>query len=213
MLSCLELRIAGEQRIRLRGRLIGQRRVDIGEVDDAQLGLAALALAEELAGTADLQVALREVEAVEWHFGSIRESLALRHRRQPLRFLGLLGNEHRIRALTAAADPPAKLVKLREAKALRAEDDHHGCVRNVDADLDHGGRDEHVDLALREAQHDLVAVLAGHAPVHERDTESRELLLAQIAKRRLGARDVVVEILFDARRDDERLLALRDALA
>ena len=51
--------------------------------------------------------------------------------------------------------PPAQLVELREAEALGVLDHHHRGVGHVDADLDHGGGDEHVGVAGGEGRHRL----------------------------------------------------------
>ena len=54
--------------------------------------------------------------------------------------------------MLAPPDPPAELVQLREAEPLGVLHEHHGRVRHVDADLDHGGGDQHVVTArLRNA--------------------------------------------------------------
>src|SRR5258707_679524 len=42
------------------------------------------------------------------------------------------------RALAAAADAAAQLVQLREPESLGVLDPHHGRLRDVDADFDHG---------------------------------------------------------------------------
>ena len=54
-------------------------------------------------------------------------------------------------AVRAPADPAPQLVELRDAEAVGVEDHHHRRVGHVDADLDHGRRDEHVELAGAEA--------------------------------------------------------------
>ena len=56
-------------------------------------------------------------------------------------------DEQAVRLLGAAADAAAQLVQLREPEAVGLLDDHHRRVRDVDADLDHRRRDEHVELA------------------------------------------------------------------
>ena len=61
-------------------------------------------------------------------------------------------HEQAVRLLRAAADAAAQLMQLREAEAVGLLDDHHRRVRNVDADLDHRRRDEHVELARLEAR-------------------------------------------------------------
>ena len=71
------------------------------------------------------------------------------HRGHALLAVGRLriGEQEAPRLAAAAADAAAELVELREPEAVGVLDDHHGRVRHVDADLDHGRRDEHVDLA------------------------------------------------------------------
>ena len=71
------------------------------------------------------------------------------------------------RALGAAADAAAQLMKLRQAEALGMLDHHHACFRHVDADLDHRGRDQKPRLALGEARHGAILVGAAHAAVDE----------------------------------------------
>ena len=55
--------------------------------------------------------------------------------------------------MLAAADAPAQLVELRQSEALGVLDDHDRGVGDVDADLDDGGGDEHVDLAGAKLAH------------------------------------------------------------
>ena len=72
------------------------------------------------------------------------------------RALGVgVGEQDAVALVLAAADATAQLVKLGEPVALGALDQHHGGVGDVDADLDHGGRDEHVELAAGESLHRL----------------------------------------------------------
>ena len=49
----------------------------------------------------------------------------------------------------AAPDPAAQLVQLRDAEPVGVEDDHRRRVGHVDADLDDGRGDEHVDARRR----------------------------------------------------------------
>jgi hypothetical protein len=58
----------------------------------------------------------------------------------------------------------AKLVELGEPEPVCLLDDHDRRVRDVDAHLDHGGRDEHVELRSRNAHH-LAALGRPQAPV------------------------------------------------
>ena len=98
--------------------------------------LAALLLAEELAGAADLEVVGREHEA----------GAKLLHRLDGLEPLGRIarerfarwGDEVRVSAMVRAADPAAQLMELRQAHVVGAID-HDGVGRgNVDAALDDG---------------------------------------------------------------------------
>src|SRR5207302_3975889 len=70
------------------------------------------------------------------------------------------GEEQAVRRALPASDAAAKLVELGEAKAVGVVDDHDGRGRYVDTDLDHRGRDQHVELALLERAHRAIARLA-----------------------------------------------------
>ena len=62
-------------------------------------------------------------------------------------------------------------------------DDHHRRVRHVDADLDHGGRDEHVELAGRGTPRiDRLLVGRRHLPVQQAEPQAGELLGARAAR-------------------------------
>ena len=94
---------------------------------------------------AQLEVALGELEAV----GRLDERLEARLRRVG-QLLLRPRDEQAVRLLGAAADAAAQLVELGEPEAVGLLDDHDRRVRDVDADLDHRRRDEHVELALLE---------------------------------------------------------------
>ena len=80
-----------------------------------------------------------------------------------------VGEEQAVRLVLPAPDPPAQLVQLRDAVAVGLLDHDHRGVRDVDADLDHAGRHEHVDLARREAPHHVALLARGHLAVHHLD--------------------------------------------
>ena len=82
----------------------------------------------------------------------------------------------------AAADAAAQLVQLREAEAIGVLDDHHRRVRHVDADLDHGRRDEHVDLAAPERVHHRFLLARRQLAVQQPEPQPRELLLLRAAR-------------------------------
>src|SRR5215472_16017334 len=67
--------------------------------------------------------------------------------------------------MTAATNASAQLMQLRDSESVRIHDHHHGGVGNVDPDLHDRGRDEYVDLAVREGQHDLVFLDGTQSPV------------------------------------------------
>ena len=110
--------------------------------------------AEHRAGAAQLEVPHRDREP-----GA--EARLLGDRREPL--MRLLGHRRvrgeqqvRVAALARSSDPSAELVHLTEPQQVRALDDERVRVRDVEAGLDDGRAHEHVELALPEAQHDLL---------------------------------------------------------
>ena len=131
---------------------------------------------------------------------SVSSSFAREIRRQ----YGLLG---------AAPDAAAKLVELREPEAIGLLDDHDRRVRDVDADLDHGRRDEHVELARLEARHQLSARGRLQPSVHAADTEALQLAGAELIGLLLGGPRGRGRRLLDQRADDVRLPALREMRA
>src|SRR5262249_34721761 len=108
--------------------------------------------AAEVAHPALAQILLGDLEAV------VR---ALEHIEARLR--ARLAEEQAPGVLRSAADAPAQLVQLREPHALGALDDEHGRLGHVDADLDHGRRDEQPRLAALEALEPRGALGCFHA--------------------------------------------------
>ena len=113
---------------------------------EAQVAEPRLARAEQLALAAQLEVALGELEAVASSRRAPRAAPAPASVSSSLR----PRDQQAVRLLGAAADAAAQLVELREAEPVGLLDDHDRRVRDVDADLDHRRRDEHVELALLE---------------------------------------------------------------
>ena len=66
-------------------------------------------------------------------------------------------------------------MQLRDAEPARVEHHHHRRVRNVDADLDHGRCDEHVDLTRSERLEDRRLLRRGEASVQQREPQPFEL--------------------------------------
>ncbi len=98
-------------------------------------------------------------------------------------------------------------MQLRETEAVGVLDDHDRRVGNIDADLDHGRRHEHVDVAGAERVHHRFLLARRQLPVEQTEAETRELLLSQTLELlgggfRLGARRAL-----DQRAHDVRLPA------
>ena len=125
--------------------LLDQVAVD-AELREAQVAPAGLARAEQLPLAAQLEVDLGELEAV----GRVDERLQTRLARRRSAPRAWPRDEQAVALLRPTPDPAAQLVELGEAEAVGLLHDHDRRVRDVDADLDHGRRDEHVELALLE---------------------------------------------------------------
>ncbi len=101
--------------------------------------------------------------------------------------------EVRVAALPPSADPAAQLVELAEAEVVAALDDQGVGVGDVDAGLDDGGGDEHVELLLPEVDDHLLQGLLGHLAVGGGDTRLRDDL-AQPGRRAIDGLDAVVDV-------------------
>ena len=73
----------------------------------------------------------------------------------------------------AAPDATAQLVQLCETEPFRILDHHQRCVRHVDADFDHGRRDEQIDLARLEPLHDVGFLAPGETSMQQRNSQGR----------------------------------------
>ena len=113
----------------------------------------------------------------------------------------------------AAPHPPAQLVQLREPEAIRLLDDHHRRVRDVDPQLDDGGRHQHVGPPVGERAQRPLLLRRGERPVQEADARRRQRARggARAARRRSPrpARRAVLP----HRTDDERLAPLGERVA
>src|SRR5476649_2631012 len=141
------------QRLRKPARGLLLRRVQhlaiADEIDHPERRQAGLARAEEIAGAAQPEIALRDLEAV----GRVG------HRLQPLaRLVGerVLVQQETERLMAIAADAPAQLMQLRQAEALGVLDNHHARVRHIHPDLDDRRRYQNVQLAGQERLHDAI---------------------------------------------------------
>ena len=100
--------------------------------------------------------------------------------------------EVRVRAFAAAAHPAADLVQLGEAEQVGPLDDEGVGVRDVDAGLDDGRADQHVEVLLPEADHHLLQRFLAHLAVRHRDPRLGHQL-AQPAGRLVDRLDPVVQ--------------------
>ena len=66
-------------------------------------------------------------------------------------------------------DPPAQLVKIAQAKAVRAVNDDGVRIRNIEAALDDGRRKQHVRLAVDEFRHHFLEFVRFHLAVADDD--------------------------------------------
>ena len=106
-------------------------------------------------------------------------------------------------------------MELGEAEALGVFNQHERGVRHVDADLDDGGGDEHVDLMRGESAHDGVLFLRLHLAVDGGDAKVGEDLFLQ--RFRVGGDGLALigelVVFRDHGADDIGLTALGDELA
>src|SRR5258708_3582345 len=139
------------------------------DVAETESGGAGLPGAEELAGAAELEVALRDVETV----AGLHEHLQAIHRLERGSFVG---DWNAVGFSRAPSHATAKLVKLGESEAIGIDDEHDRGVRHVNSDLDHGRRHEDVDLASLEALHRLFLLRRWHSAVQHCHAAVRETL-------------------------------------
>ena len=98
-----------------------------------------------------------------------------------------------MRGQVGAADAAADLVELREAERVGALDDQRVGLRDVDARLDDGRRDEHVGVSAKERVHLLLELALAHLSVRDEEAQfGRELL--QLLRDLLDRLDAVVQI-------------------
>ena len=124
---------------------------------------AALARAEEIAGTAHSQIGLGQDKTIGGRL----------HHLEPLfaHWRGVIGQEKAVRGAATATDPAPELVQLGQTEPVRGLDHHDRRIWYVDADLDHRSRDQDLELASFEAGHDPVLFGAGHPAMQQTDLE------------------------------------------
>jgi hypothetical protein len=125
--------------------------------------VARLLVAEQVSGSADVEIVARELEAgaktVE--LGQNLQALLRSFRDRPRRGHCKVGIGARLRT----ADPASKLVELREAEAVGTIDDQRVRAWDVEATLDDRGREENVVLAVVKGAHPLLDLARAHLPV------------------------------------------------
>ena len=96
-------------------------------------------------------------------------------------------------------------MQLRQPKAIGLLDDHDRRVRDVDADLDHRRRDEHVELARLEVRHQLAPLGRTEPSVQQTDAIPAQLRAPQPLGLRLRRARLTRLRLLDQRADHVRL--------
>ncbi len=140
----------------------------IFEIGDPKLGYPALARAEQFAAAAEPEILLGDTKAVV--------GLAQHPDSRSRRVAEGSGIKQQASSFIAApADSPAKLVKLGKTEPLGPLDHHNRCLGDVDPDLDHRGRHQDSGVAVDEALHRRVAIIAFHLTVDEIDPAAEYL--------------------------------------
>ena len=167
----------------LEQRRVAQRRAC------AQRHHARLALAEQLAGAAQLHVLLRDFKAV----------VCAREQPQPL---VRLGHEEAVGHRRAASHASAQLMQLSQPEALGVLDDHDAGVGHVHAHLDDRRGHQHVDFSGVEGVERFLLVGGLHAAVYQRHAQIGQVFRAQLLIDDLGGLGVHRFALLNQRADD-----------
>jgi hypothetical protein len=133
------------------------------EADADQLEVARLLLAEQVAGTAQVEVAGADREAGAEVVEHLHGAKALERRGRDLG--ARLREQHDIAARAAPADAAAKLMKLGEPEHVGAPDQHRVGARDVEARFDDVGGEQDIAVAGGEAHHFVVDLCRGHPAV------------------------------------------------
>src|SRR6266849_1439012 len=128
------VRVAADQRL---GRLL--RRFDEPgvalKVSKAQQRIATLPRSQVFSRAAQLEIALRDLEAVVTLVDHL-EPVARQVRKR------FVVKQNAVACAGTAPDSSAQLVQLRKAEALGAFDYHQRSVRHIDSDFDHSGANQ-----------------------------------------------------------------------
>ena len=131
------------------------------KICDPQRRQAVLGGAEEITRAARFQIVFCHGKAVR---GAAQKLQPLPHR-----LIHIVGDQNAAGVCRAAAHAPAQLVQGRQAEPLGVLNDHDRGVGHIDADLDDGGRDQHIQLSCLEFLHDLVLFLGLELAVQQAD--------------------------------------------
>src|SRR5215469_2565211 len=144
------------ERLRLAARHF-EHIVIANDVPDPERRKTALLGAEELPGSAQLQVHLGDVESIgRVHNGSNPLTRRVAH---------LSCHQDAIALLAAPPHTPTQLMKLRQAETLSLLDYHQCGVRHVHSYLDHRGRNQNLHLTAPEFFHHPLALIRFQTPV------------------------------------------------
>ena len=145
----------------LPGRITGCRQEGdvVYNIGSFQIGQAMLHITEELARPSQEQILFGQREAVMYLFHPFQ---AL-----PRLLAAAFGHEDAISLAITAADAAPQLVKLGQAEAFGAVDEHDRRVRDVDANFDDTRRDQKLYIPLLKGFHDGFFLLASHSSVDE----------------------------------------------
>ena len=120
--------------------------------------------------------------------GQAKPSACSRQRAQPRRRPGGPIEQAQLERCSPRPTRPRSWCSCEMPEALGVLDQHHGRVRHVDPDLDHGRRDQHVRLAGGERRHRLLLLARPHPAVQQHQLIVAQLALAQpLQLRRRGA--------------------------
>ena len=153
--------------------------------------VAALLGAEQVAGTAELEVAHGDAKAraelVVLPDGAQPLPGQVQHARVPVE------QQVGVGLVLETADAAAQLVELRQAEAVRALDDEGVAIRDVEAALDDRGANQHLVLPGDEIGHHALEPVRAHPAVADADVHSRQQL-AQPGRDQIDAEDAVVQV-------------------
>ncbi len=137
------------------------------QVETHPRDVTGLLAAEEVTRTADLQVFERDLH-------TRAEVVVRRDRRETVvrgftERLHLVVEEVGVGTLAPTTHPATQLVELAESVLVGAVDDEGVRIGDVEAGLDDGGGDQHVELALPEVDHHLFEHVLGQLAVGHGD--------------------------------------------